>query len=242
MATSAPIRAAYVIGDRQFFSAAAAFLVLATFVGFVPTYYLMPLFDAPALSPLVHLHGIVFTAWILLFAGQTALITGKRPDLHRIVGTAGAGLALVVIVLGVVVAIESGRRGGGGPLRNQPVFLVYPFTNMALFAGFCLAAIRARRRSQSHKRLMLIATLALVVTPLARISKMLELPFSPPAIGGMLMSNLVLIALAAFDWHRQGRLHPVTLWGGGLYLASQPLRVALGNSEPWQAFARSIIA
>lgn len=228
--------------ERLFFTSAAGGLLLVTFVGFAPTYYLAGAFDAPALTPLVHLHGVVFTAWMLLFTTQTGLIAARRTDLHRLAGLAGAVLAVVIVVLGIIVAIESGRRGGGGPQRNQPVFLVFPFTNMLLFAVFCAAGVRARLRAGDHKRLMLLATLALAITPLARISKMLGMPFSPPAIGGMILADLFLAALLAFDVQTRGRLHPATLWAGGLFLVSQPLRVIIGHTEAWQAFARGLLA
>jgi hypothetical protein len=63
----------------------------------------------------------------------------------------------------------------------------------------------------------------------------------PGAIGGLMLIDLFLAALVAHDISQLGRLHPVTLWAGGFYLFSQPLRVAIGFSEPWQAFARSLM-
>jgi hypothetical protein len=227
--------------ERRFFTGMAAALVAATFIGFAPTYYLAGYFDAPPLGPLVHLHGIVYSAWVLLLLAQTALIAARRVDLHRLVGIAGAGLAVVVVVVGVLVAIESGRLGHGPPGRNQPVFLVYPLANMLMFTVLAGAALAMRRRADYHKRLLVLATMGLVITPLARVSRMLALPFDPPAIGGMLLSDFFLAALVAFDLSRRGRLHPATLWGGGAYLLSQPLRVAIGNTEAWQSFARMLI-
>jgi len=227
--------------DRAFFSSTAMVMLLATFIGFAPSYYLSPLTGAPAVSPLVHLHAFVFSAWILLYVTQVSLVAGGRTDWHRSLGAFGAGLAILVLVLGVTVAIQSGRTGGGGPQRNQAVFLIFPLTNIALFAGFCFFAVRARRQAQFHKRLMLLATMSLVVTPLARISKMAGLGFSPPAVGGMILSDLLLIALIVFDVQTRGRPHKVTMVAGGLYLVSQPLRVMIGHSAAWQGFAHRLI-
>jgi hypothetical protein len=33
----------------------------------------------------------------------------------------------------------------------------------------------------------------------------------------------------------------VTLWGGGAILLSEPLRVLIAHSQPWQDFARWLI-
>ena len=228
-------------GDRRFFTLMAAALVMATLIGFAPTYYLRSLTGAPALGPLVHLHGVVYTAWMLLYLTQTGLITAGRRDIHRKVGVAVAGFAVVVVLIGVAVALESARLGHGPPDRHQPSFLVYPLANMVMFSGLVGLGIVYRNRANYHKRLMLLATLGLVITPLARISGMLDLPFKPNAIGGMLLSDIFLAALAAYDMRKRGKLHPATLWAGGAYLLSQPLRVAIGESDGWQDFARWLI-
>ena len=63
--------------------------VATVFFGFAPTYYLksfthtavyptgLPV--SPSLPALVHVHALVFTAWILLFLVQTTLIAADRP-------------------------------------------------------------------------------------------------------------------------------------------------------------------
>ena len=239
MATIAAPRARWQ-SDRRFYSGMAAAMVAATFVGFAPTYYLSSFTGAPALGPLVHLHGVVFSAWMLLFLGQNGLIAARRTNLHRRTGMATAAFAVVVVVVGVAVAIESGRLGHGPPDRHQESFLAFPLTNMLMFAALTALGVAYRNRAEYHKRLMLLATMGLVITPLARISRMAELPVFPP-VGGMLLSDIFLAALVAFDLRKNGRLHPVTLWAGGAYLASQPLRVMVGNSDAWQSFARILI-
>ncbi|HET9427077.1 MAG TPA: hypothetical protein VFO69_01830 [Allosphingosinicella sp.] len=240
MATIAAPRARWQ-RDRRFFSGIALAFVAVTFIGFAPTYYLGSWMGAKPLEPLVHLHGVVFTTWILLYLVQNGLIALNRADIHRLTGTATAAFALVVVVVGVAVAIESGRLGHGPPGRHQPSFLAYPLANMLMFTIFTLLGLAYRKRSDFHKRLMFLATLGLVITPLARISRMSSLPFDPPAIGGMILADIFLAALVIFDLRTRGRLHPATLWAGGVFLASQPMRVAIGNSEPWQNFARYLI-
>ena len=226
--------------ERRFFTGMAAALAAVTFIGFARTYYLGSFMGAPALAPLVHAHGAVFTAWMLLFLAQAVLIAAKRPGLHRRMGYAAAGLAVAVFVLGVAVAIQGGRIGAGPPGRNQEVFLIFPLANIFAFAAFAALGMWRRRRADHHKRLMLLATMSLAVTPLARIAVLMGWPVPPP-VGGMILSDLFLAALAWFDWKRNGKLHPVTVWGGGALLLSQPLRVAIGNSDWWQAFARALI-
>ena len=97
--------------DRRFFTGMAIAAALTVFVGFAPTYYLRGLSEARPLSPLVHLHGIVSTAWILLFLTQTSLVAARRTDLHRRLGIAGVVLAVSVLVIGFVTAVTAARNG-----------------------------------------------------------------------------------------------------------------------------------
>jgi hypothetical protein len=237
----APIVSVYLNRDRRFYVTMATALLAVTFLGFAPTYYLKNFTHAPDLGPLVHIHGVVFSAWMLLFCAQTGFISARRPDLHKITGVFGCILAVAILVIGVLTAIESARAGHGPPDRNQPVFLIFPLTLMLLFGCFTTFAIVNRTRSEYHKRLMLLATIALATTPLARIGKMLGFPFQQPAIGGIILADFFLIALIIFDMKKFGRLHPVTLWAGATLFVSGPLRIFLGQTETWQDFARYII-
>jgi hypothetical protein len=53
------------------------------------------------MTPLYQLHGALFTAWIVLLVVQTAVVTGRRTDIHRTLGIAGAVLAAIMFVVGV---------------------------------------------------------------------------------------------------------------------------------------------
>ena len=86
MATGQPVR---VQSDRIFFTAMALASALAVFLGFAPTYFLR-VATLPPLTPLYHVHGALFMTWIVLFVAQTALVAGRRTDLHRSLGVAGA--------------------------------------------------------------------------------------------------------------------------------------------------------
>jgi hypothetical protein len=53
--------------------------------------------------------------------------------------------------------------------------------------------------------------------------------------------NVFIAAICVRDFRTRGSLHPATLWGGGFLVVSEPLRFAIGFSEPWQAFARAVM-
>ena len=108
-----------------------------------------------------------------------------------------------------------------------------------MFGLLFAAGFVYRRKLQHHKRLMLIATVSLSTTPLARIGRMVGGPYSPPVMG-MLFTDLFIVALAAFDVRTRGRLHPATAIGGGAFVLSQPLRLAMSHWPAWQAVAASL--
>jgi hypothetical protein len=174
--------------DRRFFGEMAAALILVTLIGFAPTYYFSFFTTAPALRPILHVHGAVFTAWMLLYASQTWLVSAGRVDVHRRMGLFGACLAGVVYILGMVTAITMARAHLSMPGPSGPPF-IFPMTSINMFGLLCTSAILSRRRPAYHKRLMFLATVALTTTPLARITRMTTAAMAPP-IGGMLLTNL----------------------------------------------------
>jgi hypothetical protein len=237
LAAAAPPRR--VNPDRIFFGGAAIALLLVTLIGFAPTYYLSYFTTAPALVPLVHLHGIVFSAWMLLYVGQNWLIGAGNVRLHRQIGTAGAALAILLFIVGVVTTISLARANLHAAVRHgaPPIF---PLGAITAFAVLCTAGIALRRRAAHHKRLMLLATVALATTPLARITRMMTGAVTPP-FGGILLSDLFLLALLAFDLRQRGRIHPATLAGGGFLLISQLLRLTCGQTGIWRGFLHAVV-
>ena len=86
--------------DRIFYGAMAIALAITVFAGFAPTYYghlvrsrPMLTFSGNPFTGLIHVHGLLFTAWVILFVAQTALVSAHRVAIHRRVGVAGAVLA-----------------------------------------------------------------------------------------------------------------------------------------------------
>ncbi len=68
--------------SRGFYSGAALAIAAVMFVGFSRNYYLRAWLGTRVISFMVHVHGLVMTAWVLLFVTQTLLIAKHRVDLH----------------------------------------------------------------------------------------------------------------------------------------------------------------
>ena len=231
------------MSDRLFYGTMAGALALTVFAGFSSTYYLRLFSGGPTatlsggpFTRLVHVHGALFTAWVVLFLVQTALISGRRVAVHRRLGVAGAVLAGAMIAAGCLTAIATAKRGGSPPGMDPLAFLVIPLFDMVLFAGFISAALLRRRDKEAHKRLMLLAYISIVVAAVARLPGVLAL--GPPAFFGL--SLLFVVAGATYDFVSRRRVHAVYLWGGGILIASIPVRLALASTAVWHAIARGL--
>jgi hypothetical protein len=237
MATIAPT--ARLNSERRFFLAIAIALAICTFAGFARTYYLMEYTGASDLPWLVHLHGILFTAWVVLFGLQASLISARRHDLHVLTGSAGIALAAAMILLGLWVALTRSRPPALVPLTVEQ-FLIFPLISIGLFGLFVGLAFANRHRPDHHKRYMLIASVNVILPALARMTVLI--PLLPRGVmGGLIIANLFLAALAVFDWRSSGRLHPATIIGGGITLVSEPLRFMIASSDWWPPVARMLI-
>ena len=78
---------------RRFYLGMAIAIAITVFVGFFRSYYLKGWYGAPEMSRVLHLHGALFTTWVLFFVAQTALVASGRTYLHRRMGIAGGVLA-----------------------------------------------------------------------------------------------------------------------------------------------------
>ena len=239
MATLAKHGSTRLTDERWFFATMAGVIAVATFVGFAPSYYLAPMFSAKPLSTLLHVHGVVFTAWILLYVAQTGLITVGRTDIHRIVGPVAVALAVVMVPLGIATAIITKQVAAANHLPPPGPPLIFPLGAIVTFAALVGAAVAMRKRAAWHKRLMLLGTTAILTTPLARVTRFTHLAMPPP-IGGIILTDLLLGALIIYDVRTRGKPHPATAWGGGFFLATQVLRILLNMTPAWQAFAKGL--
>jgi len=222
--------------DRIFFSGMAILILVTTLVGFARTYFLAGMIRAHLPSPIIHIHGVIFSLWIFLLVVQTTLVAAHRTDIHRKLGLAGFGLACLMIVFGPLAAINSLSRGfapPGFPFGAQ-TFFVIPITDMLIFGVLVFFAYRMRRDSAAHKRLIIIASITLMHAPTGRP------PFA--AITGqphmdVLFCMIYFLLLVGYDLLSLRKLHPATLWGGLYLIVVQQAAIPVGMSGAWHHFA-----
>jgi hypothetical protein len=202
--------------------------------GFGPSFYVRPT-TMPSLVPRVVVHGLLFSSWVVLFFVQAALAASGRIKLHRRLGVAAAGLAVIMVVTAPPMAVALARRGlpPGEPLE----FLFVILTDLLLFTVFVAEGIYNRRRSKTHKRLMLLAMVSILPPSISRWPIAVKHP-TPVIMGTMLV---FLAAAPISDLLARRRLSRVSLWGGLAVLVSLPLRFAVAQTAAWHALANWLV-
>jgi len=220
--------------ERIFYVGMAVAVVLTVFAGFAPTYFLRPLFTTAPLLPLLHLHGLIFTSWIVLFLIQTTLVAAHRTDIHRRLGIVGGVIATLMVVIGVSTAVIRASQGAAPPGVPALGFLVVPLGDMLVFSILVGSGFYFRRKPDIHKRLMMLATISTLAAAIAR------LPFAfmqagAPAFFGL--TDAFVLVCVLYDLITLRRIHRATALAGLLLVASQPLRIIVGGTQAWLSFA-----
>src|SRR5688500_13889973 len=108
-----------------------------------------------------------------------------------------------MVVLGTVGAlIAAGRPTGFIDVPVPPLqFLVVPLAAIALFGVFVTLGIVNRRRPQSHKRFMILASIALVEAAVARWPfAVMAAPLPVPGFSTLeLFVDLFLVPMVVWD-------------------------------------------
>lgn len=230
---------------RPFFVGMAVLMLLITVVGFARTYFLKGFFDTPVLPFYLHVHGMLFTSWFVLFLVQTSLVARRNVRLHRRLGVAGSVLAGGIVVSGLIVlyframAYHEGRSG----LVATTQIVWGNLTFLVAFGTFVGLGVLLRRRAEAHKRLMLLASLSMISQPLARFATYEPLRISQQqvvndAVYGLGGLTLLLAVVVLHDVLVRGRPHPAVLWGAPLLLGSI---VVTGLALPHIGFTQSLI-
>ena len=235
-------RAGKTSGRPRFFFLLSLVMLVVVFLGFAPTYYLDSHFDtAIEFRPMplyLAIHALVLTMWFVGQVVQSGLIQARRRDMHRTFGAIGAGLAAGVVITGIVVtmnAIPHAEQFGiprGIPLN---VLVASNTVNLLLFCTLVSLALYCRSKPQYHKRYMVIASIAIIgpaVSPFRAFGKFLGalLPDSLSIPVPLVFWILLVVSIVLYDLSSSRRIHPATLWGGGMKAAATVVTISLVNS------------
>jgi uncharacterized membrane protein YozB (DUF420 family) len=194
---------------------------------------------------IVHFHAVVFVSFLVLLTAQVLLIRNNRPDIHRKLGIAGICLAAVMLVLGPATAIVVQRQQFGTP-DSDPSFISIQLIGILDFFVLITAAALLRKNASAHKRLILLAILAISDAGFSRwLGGDLERAFGNGFWGTFgvffLATDILLLGLGAYDLVTRRRLHPVYIAGTVWIFACQWTAIFLYQSPAWKPVATRII-
>jgi hypothetical protein len=224
--------------DRVFYVIAAVTMLIFTAGGF-RRFYLhgkAPWGDIThQILPLVVLHGLVMSAWVMLFLAQSTLIVlGYRRIHMQVLGRAGAILAPLVVIVGTAGAASSVhfRPEIYAPIGGPRFFLAMMLMQLACFAAFVGIGLANRRRPEIHRPMMLLATIAMMSAPMGRFPYTEVLGFRPPlyVMGPPLLLGALLLLV---QWAMSKALNRWYLAGLAGITTASFLSVAVGNSTVW---------
>lgn len=233
--------------DRNFFAAFVLICWIGVGFGFFPASSARMMGKADYVAPLIlHLHAMLFVGWLVLLTTQMLLIRTGRTAIHMRLGLIGVALVPLMAFTGITAEIYSQRfylqRDSGGL-----DFFILPLFYIAAFVAFATAALLfARRDSETHKRLILMATTVIVGAAYARWwGAAIDRTFGD-AFWGMIANtfagtNLILLGAIAYDMATRGRPNRAYLIGVPVLIVGQLACSWIYHAAWWPPIARSII-
>jgi hypothetical protein len=216
--------------DNVFFPAMSILILVVVVFGFAQSYFIPGLVFAKLPNALVHIHGALYVSWIFLLVLQNFLVAAKKIKWHIALGTLGVILPPLMAVMGVLTVFDSIRRNGT-PIPPQ-LMIVGDFGELAVFLVLVAWAMLVRRTPTAHKRLMILATMAITGPAINRwpFPEALRLP-------GTLAVFLVLPRLVvAYDLWTTRRVKRVTAAGTGLIYFQAITLIPIANLPIWGGF------
>ncbi|HEV2323208.1 MAG TPA: hypothetical protein VGS10_04555 [Terracidiphilus sp.] len=225
--------------DRYFYLAMSLLSAAVVVWGFGHTVDQSLFHPAVPRPRLLWFHGAVFSAWILFFIFQSTLVRTRNVRLHRLMGWFGAALGTLMVPLGIATAIvmvhfetytlhETGRYA----------FFIVPSYDMLAF-GTCFAlAIIWRKQPEFHRRLIFLATCALLIAAFARFSPFIR----SHGLGYLGVDGMVALGLLR-DLLVNRRVHKVYRVVLPAFLAAQSIVIYVSQAGPqwWIRIARAVV-
>jgi len=217
--------------DRLFFPLMALLLGVYVLLGFWPSYIGAGLVFAKLPSALVHIHAVLYVGWMALFITQIALIETRHVATHRKLGFVLGVWAAAMVLVGPATAIMAVRREPSGLSAGG---FAGDLAQTVAFAILISAGLAVRRNTPEHKRLMTLASAAIIGPALARWPFDFIQNGPPSALAFLYLLQPVL--LIAYDLATQRRIQRATWLGLVVMLLVLVCFLTLPAWHGWQLF------
>jgi FtsH-binding integral membrane protein len=234
------VRGRHGILSRYFYFAMSLVLAAIVVAGFKRTVNDNLFHPAVARPFILWIHGSAFAGWVIFFICQTSLVRLHKVSWHRSMGWFGAGLATVMVPLGVTTAIIMARFDMVQLHQSESdahAFLSIPFYDMIAFGVLVALAIYWRTRPELHRRLIFIATCGLMDAPVARFDYVFDHKLFFPFL------DLLIVLGVGRDLLVDRRVHKVYRYALPVLIVGQSLAVYMWRDNPswWQGITHAIL-
>jgi hypothetical protein len=223
---------------RYFYFCMSLVLALIVALGFSRTVDDSLFHASPPRPLLLWIHGAAFCTWVIFFIAQSALVRVRKVSVHRLLGWFGAGLAAVMVGLGLTIAVVM-TRFDTVVLQQKGVasFLSVSFADMLMFASCIALAIRWRKKPEYHRRLVLIASCVLMDAAIARFDLVFAYNLFYPFVDFLIVLGVLR------DWAVDKRVHKVYLYALPSLIVVQSLAMYVWRINPkwWQGITQAIL-
>ena len=156
--------------DKYFYLAMSLLMIAIVVWGFGHTVNDVLFRPAVPRPRILWLHAAVFSAWLLLFLLQSALVRTHNVRIHRTLGWFVAGVGVAMIPLGCVTAIVLGHFDVTVLHEaGADAFEFISFGDVTIFTVWLALGILWRRKPALHKPALFIATCGLIGAAFGRV-------------------------------------------------------------------------
>lgn len=208
-----------------------------TFAGFGITYWRPMTTGAMApLPPIVHMHGFLFSGWMILLMVQSLLVNIKKVKLHRSLGTFGIAVATLVWLFATMLTILPSDPTGQSASEQYFTLEYLSVSAVVWFAVLFCLAIRNVRSPENHRRYILFAIIPLLPPGINRLYMALLDQFTLPLIWTYLTMDAMVAAILIHDWRTNGRLSRASITGAVIIVGSHVLHYPITHSDTFASF------
>lgn len=215
--------------------------LFAVLFGFATT-FIIPVSAGTFKAPFViYLHGTFAFSWIILYLTQTNLIHFKSYRIHMTLGYLGIfialGVALTMLPAGVYQVKRDLKDGLGETVISG---MLGTCTSAIIFLSLVFAAIINRKKSERHKRFMLLAIIVVLWPAWFRFRHYFPCVSRPDIWFAVVLSDSFIVFAWIWDKIKNGKVHPVLSYIGLLIIVENIIEILLFDSNSWRSIAKVV--
>jgi len=226
------------------FYGVVSLLIFVIVIGGFSTTYFIPIADGAFehKNPYIHIHALIGTLWLLAYIVQTHLVAAGNRALHMKLGKAGALVALLFVVTGILTFVAMTKIGIASDNEFQrysaEILGVAPVTDLTLFTLLVGTALARRKPPQVHKRLIYLASCLFVTPGMFRVMQWWVGDIPTPENGGLmipLVFTAFIVAGPIYDKVTTGKVDRTYWWAlpvWALVFFGVPISIATGFWAP----------